>query len=144
MDRFWWNFLQMISRIFASDIFLGFWNFEIDDVIAAILYFLNRALSRSHFLSDFLQNFIQGTLLSSGVCYWKSAKSVGNFRQYSRPRFRKKSKIAAKNKIFEIGQVRCQFPQIQTRWSRKWQYFVDLIKSFREKCEKCQLIIYKS
>ena len=29
-----------------------------------------------------------------------------------------KIKMAAKNKIFEIGQVRCRFPLIQTRWSR--------------------------
>ena len=50
------------------------------------------ALSRSQFCSDFLQNWAQGTKLSSNVCYWKSAKSVGNFRKYREPRFRKKSK----------------------------------------------------
>ena len=38
MDRFWCNFPQMICRIFASDIFHGFWKFKMDDVMAAILY----------------------------------------------------------------------------------------------------------
>ena len=88
MIQFWRNFPKMISRIFARSVFLGFWNFEIDDVMAAILYFFYAALSRSHFLSDFLQNSIQGTLLCCGVCYWKSAKSVGNFRHYRRLRVR--------------------------------------------------------
>ena len=36
--------------------FLGFWNFEIDDVIAAILHFF-AALSRLQFYFDFLQNW---------------------------------------------------------------------------------------
>ena len=103
IDRFWWNFPQMIRRIFASDVFLGFWNFEIDDVMAAILYFFDAALSRSQFCFDFLQNLIQGTKLSSVVCYWKSAKSVDNFYQYGRPRFRKKIKMAAKKKFLKLG-----------------------------------------
>ena len=38
MGRFWWNFPQMILKIFASDIFHGFWKFKTDDVMAAILY----------------------------------------------------------------------------------------------------------
>ena len=80
------------------------------------------ALSRSQFCSDFLQNWAQGTKLSSNVCYWKSAKSVGNFRKYREPRFRKKIKMATKFLFlfFEIGQVRCRFPLIQTYWSRIW------------------------
>ena len=61
------------------------------------------ALSRSQFCSDFLQNWAQGTKLSSNVCYWKSAKSVGNFRQYGEPRFRKKSKWPPKIKVLKSG-----------------------------------------
>ena len=83
--------------------------------MAAILYFFDAAHSRSHFLSDFLQNLGQGTLMSYGIYYRKSENSVGNFRQYGQPRFQKKSKMAAKNKMFEIRQVRCQFLLIQTR-----------------------------
>ena len=97
MDRFWWNFLQMIWQIFARSLLLGFWNFEIDDVMAAILHFFSGALSRSQFCFDFLQNWGQGTKLSSNVCYWKSAKSFGNFRKYREPRFRKKSKWPPKH-----------------------------------------------
>jgi len=40
------------------------------------------ALSRSQFCFDFLQNWAQGTKLSFKLCFWKSTKSVGNFRQY--------------------------------------------------------------
>ena len=38
MGRFRSNFPQMIWRIFARDIFQGFWKFKMDDVMAAILY----------------------------------------------------------------------------------------------------------
>ena len=38
MDGFWWNFLQMFWSIFVRFVFLGFWKFEIDDVMAPILY----------------------------------------------------------------------------------------------------------
>ena len=38
MDEFWWNCLPIIWQIFVRSVFLGFWNFEIDDVMAAILY----------------------------------------------------------------------------------------------------------
>ena len=138
LGRFWWNFTQIVSRTWASVFFLRFWISQFDDVMAAILHFSRAALSRSQFWSDFVQIWTQCSLTVSRVCYWKSTKSVGNFSQYSRPRFRKKSKMAAKNKIFEIGQVRCRILLIQTRWSRKWRYFVDLIKSFHEKCEKIQ------
>ena len=58
--RFWWNFAQMIWQMFASDIFRSFWNFEFDDVMAAILHFCVPALSRSQFCFDFLQIWIQG------------------------------------------------------------------------------------
>ena len=94
--QFWWNFVQMISQMFASDIFRSFWNFEFDDVMAAILHFCVPALSRSQFLFDFLQIWIQVTKLLSTVCYWKSAKSVDKFRRYNGPRFQKISKMAAK------------------------------------------------
>ena len=87
MNRFWWNFTQMISRIFASVIFRGFWNFEFDDVIAAILHLRVAALSRSQFWSDFLQNYGQGAINSFIVWYWKSARSVNNFRSKKRTAF---------------------------------------------------------
>ena len=80
MNRFWWNFTQMILSIFASVIFRGFWNFEFDDVIAAILHLRVAALSRSQFWSDFLQILIQEAHNSCIVWYWKSARSINNFR----------------------------------------------------------------
>ena len=51
--------------------------------------FSNAALSRSQFCFDPLQNYRQDTLLSSDVCYWKSAKSVNNFRSKKRTAFEK-------------------------------------------------------
>ena len=87
MNRFWWNFTQMISRIFASVFFRGFWNFEFDDVIAAILHLRVAALSRSQFWSDFLQILIQEAHNSFIVWYWKSARSVNNFRSKKRTAF---------------------------------------------------------
>ena len=94
INRFWWKFLQIIWQIFARSIFLGFWHFEIDDVMAAILHLFSRALSQTQFCSYFLQNCRQGIKLSSAVCYLKSARSVGNFCQYGGPRLRKKIKMA--------------------------------------------------
>ena len=79
LNRFQWNFAQMVSRTNISYVFLGFWNFEFDDVTAAILYFSVPALSRSQFCFDCLQILIQGRKLILFVCYWKSAKSVGKF-----------------------------------------------------------------
>ena len=118
MDGFWWNFPQMIRQIFVRSVFLRFWNFQTMTSWRPFLHFFVGALSRSQFCSDFLQNWWRGRKLSSAVCYLKSARSVGNFRQYGEPRFRKKIKMASKNNIFEIGQVRCQFLLIQTRWLR--------------------------
>ena len=51
--------------------------------------FSNAALSRSQFCFDPLQIYRQETLLSSNVCYWKSAKSVDNFRSKKRTAFSK-------------------------------------------------------
>ena len=87
MNRFWWNFIQMILSIFASVIFCGFGNFEFDDVIAAILHLRVAALSRSQFWSDFLQILIQEAHNSFIVWYWKSARSVNNFRSKKRTAF---------------------------------------------------------
>ena len=87
MNRFWWNFTQMILSIFASVIFRGFWNFEFDDVIAAILHLRVAALSRSQFWSDFLQILRQEAHNSCIVWYWKSARSVNNFRSKKRTAF---------------------------------------------------------
>ena len=82
MSRFWWNFPQMIWRIFASDVFHEFWKFKMDDVMAAILYFFIPALSRLQFCFDFLKNLTQGIKLSSGVCYWTAfSKEIQNGRQ---------------------------------------------------------------
>ena len=89
MNRFWWNFIQMILSIFASVIFRGFWNFEFDDVIAAILHLRVAALSRSQFWSDFLQILRQDAINSCIVWYWKSARSVNNFRSKKRTAFEK-------------------------------------------------------
>ena len=89
MNRFWWNFTQMILSIFASVIFRGFWNFEFDDVIAAILHLSVAALSWSQFWSDFLQHYGQGAVKSFIVRYWKSARSVNNFRSKKRTAFKK-------------------------------------------------------
>ena len=83
LNRFQWNFAQMVSRINTLYVFLGFWNFEFDDVTAAILHFSIPALSRSQFFFDCLQILIQGRKLILVVCYWKSAKSVGKFCQNS-------------------------------------------------------------
>ena len=77
----------MILSIFASVIFRGFWNFEFDDVIAAILHLRVAALSRSQFWSDFLQNLGQGTIKSCIVWYWKSARSINNFRSKKQTAF---------------------------------------------------------
>ena len=81
--QFWWNFAQMIWQIFTCVIFFDFWKFKFDDVMAAILHFSYGALSRSQFLFDFLQIWIQGTKLFSTVCYWNSSKSVENFWRYN-------------------------------------------------------------
>jgi len=89
MNGFWLNFLLRILQMFARSVFLGFWNFKINNVMAAILHFFSGALSWLQFCSDFLQNCRQGRKLSSAVCFRKSARSVGNFRKYGGPRLRK-------------------------------------------------------
>ena len=88
LGRFWWKFTQIVSRTWASVVFLRFWISQFDDVMAAILYFSRAAVSRSQFWSDFVQIWTQCSLTMSRVCYWKSAKSVGNFRFYREPRVR--------------------------------------------------------
>ena len=87
MNRFWGNFTQIILSIFASVIFHGFWNFEFDDVIAAILHLRVAALSRSQFWSDFLQILVEKAHNSFIVWYWKSARSVNNFQSKKRTAF---------------------------------------------------------
>ena len=86
--RFWLNFVQLIWLIFAMSVFLGFWNSEIDDVIAAILQVFSGALSQSKFLSDLLQNWTWCRVTSPPICYLKTAKLVGNFQFYEEPRVR--------------------------------------------------------
>ena len=116
LNRFQWNFAQMVSRINTLYVFLGFWNFEFGDVTAAILYFFVPALSRSQFCFDRLQNYRQETLLSSNVCYWKSAKSVNNFRSKKRTAFEK-------NRLFGF-QAGVGGPWFE---SRRGQIFFNLI-----------------
>ena len=82
----WWILMKFSTNDLADIcevIFLGFWKFEIDNFMAAILHFFVRALSRSQFCFDCLQILIQGRKLISFVCYWKSAKSVDKFGQDS-------------------------------------------------------------
>ena len=88
MGRLRWNFVQMIWQLFARSLFLWFWNFEIDDAMAAILHVLSGTLSRSQFLSDLLQNWTWCRITSPLVFNLKSAKSVGNFRFYEESRVR--------------------------------------------------------
>ena len=83
MDGFWWNFPQMIWQIFARSVFLRFWNFQTMTSWRPFLHFFVRALSQSQFCSDFLQNWWRGRKLSSAVCYWKSARSVGKLLLFS-------------------------------------------------------------
>ena len=76
--------------------------------MAAILYFFDAALSRSHFLSDFLQ--VPSCLPVFAIdnqqnCLVTSANIADRV-------FVKNPKWPPKNKIFEIGQARCQFPLI--------------------------------
>ena len=120
VGRFWWNFPQMILKIFASDFFTDFENSKWMTSWRPFYMFFIAALSQSQFCFNFLQNWAQGTKLSSNVCYWKSAKSVGSFRKYRQPRFQKNQNWHQKLFFFQIGQVRYRFPLIQTRWSRIW------------------------
>ena len=68
--------------------------------------FMNAALSRSQFCFDFLQNYGQGSLVSSNVCYWKSAKSVNNFRSKKRTAFTKNRFLVFK----PVSEVRGSIP----------------------------------
>ena len=92
MGRFWWNFLQMIWQIFARPFFLGFWNFEIDDVMAAILHFFSGALSRSQFCFNFLQNCREGRKLSSADDYFNQRDRLVTSGNMADRVFEKKSK----------------------------------------------------
>ena len=67
---------------------------------------MNAALSRSQFCFDFLQNYGQGSLVSSNVCYWKSAKSVNNFRSKKRTAFTKNRFLVFK----PVSEVRGSIP----------------------------------
>ena len=74
--RFWRKFTQILSRISTCAVFLIFWKFEFDDVIAAILHKTLRALSRLQYCSDCLLILICCSINSGNVCYCISAKSV--------------------------------------------------------------------
>ena len=77
--RFWWKSSQILSRMFASAIFLRFWKFQFDDVMAALLYKTVWALSRLYLGFDFLQTCTWCSLHHRNVCYWKSARSRNIF-----------------------------------------------------------------
>ena len=83
--------------------FSRFWKLEIDDVMVVILHFFVAALSWSRFCFDFHQNLTQDRKLYSTVCFLKSARSVGNLRQYGEPRFRKNSKWPPKITFLKHG-----------------------------------------
>ena len=93
------------------------------------------ALSWLLFCSDFLQNLRRGRKLSFTVWYLKSARSLGIFRKYGGPRFRKKKiKMDAKNKILETRQVRCLFHsmvwfqrKVRIPWY-KWAHCIRLLR----------------
>ena len=84
----------MIWQIFARSAFLRFWNLETDDALAAILRFffsLGHSHGRSFCSIIFkLKHKIESCLPLFAIL--KSARLVGNFRQYGGPRFRKNSK----------------------------------------------------
>ena len=94
---FYETFYKWSGRYLPVTFFTDFENSKLLTSWRPFCMFFNAALSRSQFCSDFLQNWVQGTKLSSGVCYWKSAKSVGNFRQYGNLRFRKKKQNINEN-----------------------------------------------
>jgi len=82
---------KMIWQIFSSDIFSWILKIRNHWRHSGHFNFFIPAKLRSQFCSNCLQNKIQGTELFPGVCYWKPAKSVSNFRQfYDESHFRKK------------------------------------------------------
>ena len=81
--------------------------------------FSNAALSRSQFCFDPLQIYRQETLLSSNVCYWKSAKSVNNFRSKKRTAFEK-------NRLFGF-QAGVGGPWFESRRGRKFCNLIFLV-----------------
>ena len=98
-------------------------------------------LSRSQFCFDCLQNLTKDRKLSSAVCYFKSARSVCNFRHFRGPRLRKKTtiKMSAKNTfVKKKRQVRCLFPLILTCWSRTLWYLDENIRPTRKKWRNYQ------
>merc|ERR1712148_43826 len=71
-------YLQYICSIRFSPI----WKFKLMTSWRPFLLFLNPALSRSQFCSDFLQILGRVRKSQPTVCYSKSAKSVDNFGSY--------------------------------------------------------------
>merc|ERR1712148_7871 len=71
-----------------------------------LLLFSVAALSRSQFCFDFPKILGRVSKSQPTVCYFKSAKSVGNFGSYGSPRLRRNDKIAAKKANFLIS---CEF-----------------------------------
>ena len=82
-------FYKWFDRYLRGPFFSDFENSKSMTSLRPFCMFCVGALSWSQFCFDFVQNWWVGRKLSSAVCYLKSARSVGNFCQYSRPRFRK-------------------------------------------------------
>jgi len=57
MDRFWWNFPQIIFYEFAQYVFLRFWKVKFDDVMAAILAVFGSGTFTFAILLRFSSNF---------------------------------------------------------------------------------------
>ena len=88
------------------------------------------ALSRPQFCFNFLEIWYAGSLSQSrkGDCI--SAFYNNNFYPIWRT---KKSKMAAKIKIYEIVQTKCLNVLILTRWVQKYAYLRCLKRHFRSK-----------
>ena len=93
INPFWWNLPQMIWQIsiiksYSRFLKIRIWWHHSDHFICFGCYTLTVAIL-------LLQIYRQETLLSSNVWYWKSAKSVNNFRSKKRTAF-------AKNRLFSF------------------------------------------
>ena len=130
---FWSNFTQVVSRTWASVVFLRFWISQFDDVMAAILSFSYAALSRSLFRSDFVQIWICCSQRQPGYPVFaignQPNRSVTLEPHVQLSRF--SPQIAAKNHIFGYRQASSRFQQILTCLIRSWKYFFPVGKVTR-------------
>merc|ERR1712208_264208 len=82
----WTNFDETFYKSFSMNLLNTFFSdFEYSNLMTSwrpLLLFLNPALSRSQFCSDFLQILGRVSKSQPTVCYLKSAKSVVIFGSY--------------------------------------------------------------